>query len=87
MGVFFQDPDISKNIFLLPASPAINDTLGACRPMSGTGSLNLAEIRCAVREIFARAEASAIGGKWRRRGRSQEDDHRLTFKINEFGVR
>ena len=38
-------------------------------------------------DIRARAEASAIGGKWRRRGRSQEDDHGLTFEINEFGVR
>ena len=38
-------------------------------------------------DIRARAEASAIGGKCRRRGRSQEDDHGLTFEINEFGVR
>ena len=38
-------------------------------------------------DIRARAEASAIGVKWRRRGRSQEDDHGLTFEINEFGVR
>ena len=37
-------------------------------------------------DIRARAEASAIGGKWRRRGISQEDDHGLTLKINEFGV-
>ena len=37
-------------------------------------------------DIRARAEASEIGGK-RRRGRSQEDDHGLTFEINEFGVR
>ena len=35
----------------------------------------------------ARAEASAIGGKRRRRGRSQEDDRGLTFELNEFGVR
>ena len=34
-----------------------------------------------------RAEASGIGGKWRRRGRSQKDDHSLTFDPNEFGVR
>ncbi len=54
VGVFFQDPDISKNMFSLPASPAINDTLDAYRPTSETGSLNLAEIRCAVPEIFAR---------------------------------
>ena len=33
------------------------------------------------------SEACAIAGKWRRRGRSQEDDHGLTFEINEFGVR
>ena len=39
------------------------------------------------RDIRARAEASAIGGKSRRRGRSQEDDHSLTFDRNEFGVR
>ena len=38
-------------------------------------------------DIRARAEASAIGGRWRRRGRSQEDDHGLTFEINEFSVR
>ena len=38
-------------------------------------------------DIRARAEASAIGGKWRRRGRSLEDDHGLTFDPNEFGVR
>ncbi len=36
-------------------------------------------------DIRARAEASAIGRKWRRRGRSQEDDHSLTFDPNEFG--
>ena len=30
---------------------------------------------------------SAIGRKLRRRGRSQEDDHSLTFDVNEFGVR
>ena len=38
-------------------------------------------------DIRARAEASAIGGKRRRRGRSQEDDRGLTFELNEFGVR
>ena len=38
-------------------------------------------------DICALAEASAIGGKWRRRGRSGEDDHSLTFDANEFGVR
>ena len=38
-------------------------------------------------DIRARAEASAIGGKRRRRGRSQEDDRGLTFDLNEFGVR
>ena len=38
-------------------------------------------------DIRARAEASAIGGKRRRRGRSQEDDGGLTFDLNEFGVR
>ena len=54
VGIFFQDPDISKNTFRFPALPAINDTLGAYRPTSGTGSLNSAEIRCAVPEIFAR---------------------------------
>ncbi len=35
---------------------------------------------------YSRAEASAIGRNSRRRGRSQEDDHRLTFDPNEFGV-
>ena len=54
VGVFFQDPNISKNMFCFPASPAINDTLSAYRPTSGTGSLNSVEIRCAVPEIFAR---------------------------------
>ena len=39
------------------------------------------------RDIRARAESSAIGGKRRRRGRSQEDDRSLTFDLNEFGVR
>ena len=53
MGVFFQDPDISKNIYRFPASPAINDTLSAYRPTSGTSSLNLAKIRRVVPEIFA----------------------------------
>ena len=38
-------------------------------------------------DIRARADASAIGGKWRRRGRSQEDEHTLTFDRNKFGVR
>ena len=38
-------------------------------------------------DIRARVKASAIGGKWRRRERSQEDKHRLTFDCNEFGVR
>ena len=38
-------------------------------------------------DIRSRAEASAIGGKSRRRRRSQEDDHSLTFDRNEFGVR
>ena len=38
-------------------------------------------------DIRARAESSAIGRKWRCRGRSQEDDHSLTFDRNEFGVR
>ena len=38
-------------------------------------------------DIRARAKASAIGGKWRRCGRSQEDDHSLTFDANEFGER
>ena len=38
-------------------------------------------------DIRARAEASAIGRKSRRRGRSQEDDHNLTIYPNEFGVR
>ena len=54
VGVFVQDPDISKNIFRFSALPAINDTLRAYRPTSGTGSLNSVEIRCAVPEIFAR---------------------------------
>ena len=38
-------------------------------------------------DICLPAEANAIGRKWRRRGRSQEDDHSLTFDANEFGVR
>ena len=38
-------------------------------------------------DIRARAKASAIGRKSRRRGKIQEDDHSLTFDPNEFGVR
>ena len=38
-------------------------------------------------DIRTQAEASVIGGRWRRRGRSQEDDHGLTFEINEFSMR
>ena len=33
---------------------ARNDTIGAYRPTSGTGSLSSVEIRCTVPEIFAR---------------------------------
>ena len=43
-------------------------------------------MRCSE-DILPRAEASAIGGKSRRRGRSQEDNHSLTFDENEFDVR
>ncbi len=43
-------------------------------------------MRCSG-DIRVRAEATAIGRKWRRRWRSQEDDHSLTFDPNEFGVR
>ena len=39
------------------------------------------------RDIRTRAEASVIGGKSRRRGRSREDDHNFTFDLNEFSVR
>ena len=39
------------------------------------------------RDIRARTKASAIGRNSCRRGRSQEDDHNLTFDTNEFGVR
>ena len=59
MGVFFQDPDIRKNIFHFPASPAINDTLSVYLPTSGTGSLNSVEIRFAIQEIFARKRKRA----------------------------
>ena len=83
VGIFFQDPHISKNIFRFPASPAINDTLSTYRPMSGTGSLNSVEIRCAVPEIFACKRKRVRSC---RRGRSQKDDHILTFDPNEFGV-
>ena len=38
-------------------------------------------------DIRARVKASASSRKSRRRGRSQEDDHSLTFDPNEFGVR
>ena len=38
-------------------------------------------------DIRARAKASATGRKSCRRGKSQEDDHSLTFDPNEFGVR
>ena len=84
VGVFFQDPDIGKTIFRFPASPTINDTIGAYRPTSGTGGLNDTMRRS--RDIRARVEASAIGRKSCRCGRSQEDDHNLTFDKNEFGV-
>ena len=50
----FQDPTISKNIFHFPASPAMNDTLGAYCPTSGTGNVNSAEIRFGVPKIFMR---------------------------------
>ena len=53
-GRIFQDPDISKNIFRFPASPAINDTLSGYRPTSGSGILNSVEIRCAFPEIIVR---------------------------------
>ena len=75
VGVFFQDPDISKNIFRFPASPAINDTLGAYRPTSGTGSLNSAEIRCAVPEIFAR-ERREMASSWEKSGRRSRSHFR-----------
>ena len=84
VGAFFQDPDMSKNIFRFPVSPKINDTRSAYRTTSGTGSLNLVEIGCAVPEIFVRERKRVPS---RRRGRSQEDDHSLTFDANEFGVR
>ena len=89
VGVFFQDPDISKNIFRFPASYAMNDTLSAycqCDVRNGQSEFGGDTMRRS-RDIRARAEASAIGRKWRRRGRSQEDDHSLTFDSNEFGVR
>ena len=84
VGVFFQDTDISKNIFRFPASLAINDTLSAYHPTLGTGSLNLVEIQCAVPEIFTRERKQVRSHRCRR---SQEDDHSLTFDPNEFGVR
>ena len=84
VSVFFQDPDISKNIFRFPASPEMNDTLSAYRPTSGTGSLNSVEIRCAFPEKFARERKRVQS---RRRGRCQEDDHSRTFDANEFGLR
>ena len=62
----------------------VPQTLSAYRPTSGTGSLNSVEIRCTVSEIFARERKQV---RSRRRGRSQEDDHSLTFDSNEFGVR
>ena len=55
-GRIFSRPGYQQNIFRLPASPAIN---GAYRPTSGTGSLNSAEIRRAVPEIFARERKRA----------------------------
>ena len=44
VGVF-RDPCIRKNSFPFPTSPAINDTLCAYRPTSGTSSFYLVEIR------------------------------------------
>ena len=75
VGVLFQDPDISKNIFRLPASPAMNDTLGAYRPTSGTGCLNSVEIRRAVPEIFAR-ERREIASSWEKSGRRSRSHFR-----------
>ena len=68
VGAFFRDPDISKNIFRFPASPSINDTLGAYRPTSGTSSLNSVELRRAVPEIFAR-ERPEMASAWEKSGR------------------
>ena len=84
----FQDPDISKYIFRFPASPAINDMLRAHRADVGNGQSKFGgDTMRRSGDIRARAEASTIGGKWRRRGRSQKDDHSFTFDPNEFGVR
>ena len=44
----------AANVFRFQSSPAINNTLSAYRPTSGTGSQNSVEIRYAVPEIFAR---------------------------------
>ena len=73
VGVFFQDPDISKNMFRFSASPAINDTLSAYRPTSGTGSLNSVEIRAPFQR-YSRASGSEcdwqeIAPSWEKSGR------------------
>ena len=62
VGGFYQDPDISKNIFPLPTSPAIIDTLRAYRPKSGTDSLNSVQIRYVITEIFAREKRRVPSG-------------------------
>ena len=76
VGVFFQDLDISKNIFHFPASPC-NKRHAQCVPSDvGNGQSKFGgDMMRRSRDIRVRAEASAIGRKSRRRRRSQEDDH------------
>ena len=87
VGIYFQDPDISKNIFRFP--PSRNKRHAQRVPSdvgNGQSKFGGDTMRCSG-DIRARAKASAIGRKWCRRGRSQEDDHSLTFDRNELGVR
>ena len=62
VDIVFQDSDISKNIFPFPMLPAVNGTLSAYRPMSGTYSLNLVQIRYVVTEVFAHERRWVPGG-------------------------
>ena len=80
-GVFFQDPDIRKYIFRFPELLAINNTLSAYRPTSGTSSLNSADILFAVQR-YSRASGSELdrremASSWEKSGRRSQSHFRL----------
>ena len=72
--------NISKNIFRFPASPAINDTLGAYCPTSGTGSMNSAEIRFGVpgysRASGSECDRQEMASSWEKSGRRSRSHFR-----------